>query len=284
MKFLVLGCNGMAGHMISLYLKVRGYDVYGFARKPSSYVKTIVGDACNIELLRNTILSGNYDIVINCVGILNQYAEDNKDQAVFLNAYLPHYLAKITENVNTKIFHMSTDCVFSGKTGGYKESDFRDGKTFYDRSKALGELEDDKNLTVRSSIVGPDINDKGIGLMNWFMQQHGKIKGFTQAIWTGQTTLQLAKTMEAAAQEGVTGLINAVPNESISKYDLLMLFNKYLRKNQVEIFPIDGINLDKSLIRTRYDFNYVVPDYEKMVAELAQWINQYKFMYPHYVL
>ena len=83
---------------------------------------------------------------------------------------------------------MSTDCVFSGRRGGYTEKDFRDGETFYDRSKALGELEDDKNITLRNSIVGPDINPNGIGLFNWFMHQKDQVNGFSNTMWTGQTT------------------------------------------------------------------------------------------------
>ena len=91
---------------------------------------------------------------------------------------------------------MSTDCVFSGKTGWYSETSSRDGETFYDRSKALGELENNKDLTFRNSIIGPDLNKNGIGLFNWFMKQEGQIYGFTKAIWTGVTTLTLAKAME----------------------------------------------------------------------------------------
>ncbi len=284
MKFLVLGCNGMAGHIVSLYLTEQGYDVCGFAKTPSFYVKSIVGNAYNTDYLSKIILEGNYDVIINFIGILNQFAEANKDDAVFLNSFLPHFLARVTVGMKTKVLHMSTDCVFSGKKGDYQETDFRDGETFYDRSKALGELEDSKNLTMRNSIIGPDIKPDGIGLMNWFMQQNGKVNGFTKAIWTGQTTLQLAKTMDAAIKEGITGLINAVPDQSISKYDLLMLFNKYLRKNRVKIMPVEGINLDKSLRRTRQDFNYVIPDYEKMIYELSQWMVRHKSMYPHYDL
>lgn len=284
MKFLVLGCNGMAGHIVSLYLTEQGYDVCGFAKTPSFYVKSIVGNAYNTDYLSKIILEGNYDVIINFIGILNQFAEANKDDAVFLNSFLPHFLARVTVGMKTKVLHMSTDCVFSGKKGDYQETDFRDGETFYDRSKALGELEDSKNLTMRNSIIGPDVKPDGIGLMNWFMQQNGKVNGFTKAIWTGQTTLQLAKTMDAAIKEGITGLINAVPDQSISKYDLLMLFNKYLRKNRVKIMPVEGINLDKSLRRTRQDFNYVIPDYEKMIYELSQWMVRHKSMYPHYDL
>ena len=112
---------------------------------------------------------------------------------------------------------MSTDCVFSGKRGQYTEEDERDGKTFYDRSKALGEIEDGKNLTLRQSIVGPDIKVNGIGLLNWFMQQNGEVNGFTKAMWTGQTTLQLAMTMEVAAKEKAHGLYNSV-RSNISKW------------------------------------------------------------------
>lgn len=284
MKFLVLGCNGMAGHTISLYLKKQGHDVLGFDRAKSQYVKSINGDAHDTEFLRRIILEGKFDTVINCIGILNQFAEQNKALASFLNSYFPHFLTEITEGTDTQIIHMSTDCVFSGKRGEYTEDDFRDGETFYDRSKALGELEDEKNITLRNSIVGSDINPKGIGLLNWFMYQSGEINGYTKAMWTGQTTLQLAKTMEMAAREKAHGLYNAVPDHSISKYDLLKLFNHYLRKDTLTINPIDGVNADKSLKRTRYEFGYLIPDYETMVAELAEWIIKHKNIYPHYNL
>ena len=154
MKFLILGGNGMAGHIISLYLKEQGHDVTGFARSKSPFVPTVIGDAANTELLRGAIEAGSYDAVINAIGLLNQFAENNHSAAAFLNAYFPHFLAEVTEGTNTQIIHMSTDCVFSGKEGHYSETSQPDGATFYDRSKALGELDDDKNLTLRNSIVG----------------------------------------------------------------------------------------------------------------------------------
>ena len=284
MRFLVLGCNGMAGHTISLYLKEQGHDVFGFDQRKSDYVKSVAGDARNIDFMKELITEGKYDTVINCIGILNQFAEENKSLATFLNSYFPHFLAEVTANTDTQVIHMSTDCVFSGKRGQYTEDDFRDGETFYDRSKALGELEDDKNVTLRNSIVGPDINPNGIGLMNWFMKQSAPVNGYTKAMWTGQTTLQLAKTMEVAAKEKISGLYNTVPNSSISKYDLLQLFNKYLRNNSVHISPVEGVNADKSLKRTRFDFDYIIPDYEIMISELAEWVLAHKDMYPHYGL
>ncbi len=284
MKFLILGCNGMAGHTISLYLKERGHEVFGFDTRKSAYIDSVAGDARDTASLGELITAGRYDSVINCIGILNQFAENNKALAAFLNSYLPHFLADITKNSDTQVIHMSTDCVFSGKRGEYTEDDFCDGETFYDRSKALGELKDQKNITLRNSIVGPDINPDGIGLLNWFMKQTGEINGYTKAMWTGQTTLQLAKTMEVAAKEKATGLYNTVPEKSISKYDLLRLFNHYLRGDSITINPIEGINADKSLKRTKYDFSYLIPDYETMVVEMADWIAAHKTMYPHYNL
>ena len=270
--------------MISLYLKERGHDVFGFDRVEPRYVAGVAGNAMDTDSIREIIVEGNFDSVINCIGILNQFAENNKATASFLNSYFPHFLAEVTDGTDTQIIHMSTDCVFSGKRGEYTEMDFRDGETFYDRSKALGELDDRKNITLRNSIVGPDINPNGIGLMNWFMKQSGEINGYTKAMWTGQTTLQLAKTMEVAAQEKASGLYNTVPDHSISKYDLLKLFNHYLRDDAIKINPVEGINADKSLKRTRFDFGYLIPDYEIMVAELAIWIKKHKIMYPHYLI
>lgn len=285
MKFLILGCNGMAGHQISLYLQERGHDVTGFALEKSALLnKSIAGDATDFPALKQIIQNGGYDTVINCIGILNQFAENNHALATLLNSYLPHFVADAANAAGAQVIHMSTDCVFSGARGQYTEDDLPDGATFYDRSKALGELCDDKNITLRNSIVGPDINPKGIGLLNWFMQQSGDINGFTGALWTGQTTLQLAKTMEAAALERATGLYNTVPDTNISKYELLRLFNKYFRKGSLTIHPVEGVNADKSLKRTRFDFNYLIPDYEKMVAEAAEWVFAHKSLYPHYNL
>ncbi len=284
MKFLILGCNGMAGHTISLYLKERGHDVLGFDMRQSTLVESVAGNALNSDFIKELVGFNKFDSVINCIGLLNQFAEKDKAGAVYLNGYLPHYLAQITEGTSTQIIHMSTDCVFSGKKGQYTETDFRDGETFYDRTKAIGELEDDKNITLRNSIIGPDLNPNGIGLLNWFMKQDNEVDGYKGSIWTGQTTLQLAKTMEAAAKERAHGLINAVPDESISKYDLLQLFNHYLRDDKIKINVVYNNVLDKSLKRTRFDFDYLIPDYEAMVAELAVWMKKHSSLYPHYNL
>ena len=285
MRFLILGCNGMAGHMISLYMKESGHDVIGYARQKSRFVKTVIGDVTDFEFLKRTVQKGGFDAVINCVGILNQFAEADHPMAVTINSYLPHYLAKITEQSSTQIIHMSTDCVFSGKRGEYTENAVPDGRLFYDRSKAMGELIDRKNITLRNSIVGPDINKNGIGLLNWFMHQQESVNGFVGAIWTGQTTLQLAKTMEMAAKVKATGLFNAVPSKSINKYELLKLFNQYIRREPIKINPVENFVTNKSLIRTNYvGFEYEIPNYEIMIKELAEWMKIHKEIYPHYVL
>lgn len=281
MRFLVLGASGMAGHVICIYLKEQGHDVIGLSRRRVNFVKSVSGDVSDFSLLKGMIEVGHFDAVINAIGVLNQFAEQNKETATLLNGYLPHYLAKITADMDTQVIHMSTDCVFSGYSGPYTEDALRDGMTFYDRSKAVGELDDEKNLTLRNSIVGPDINADGIGLLNWFMKQ-SEVNGYTKAMWTGLTTLQLAKTMEKAAEVKAYGLVNMVYEKNISKYELLCLFNRYLRDNRVIIHPFDGFSSDKTLVRTNYDFDYKVPDYETMIAEMAVWMRKHKTLYPHY--
>lgn len=274
--------------MISLYLCERGYAVTGFAREKHDLPgmpETIVGDARNLRILKEIVMCGGYDVIVNCIGLLNENAENSHEAAVFLNAYLPQFLASVTADTGIQIIHMSTDCVFSGRRGRYTEEDLPDGIKFYDRSKALGEINDGKNVTFRNSIVGPDTKPSGIGLMNWFMQQNGKVSGYRNAVWTGQTTLQLAKTVEQAAVRHAYGLFHMVPDEIISKHDLLVMFNNYLRRERVEITAEDNFRTDKSLLRTNYEsFEYKIPGYRVQVEELGIWLREHKELYPHYDL
>ena len=282
-KVLVLGAGGMAGHTITLYFKEKGYDVTAFTTRPFDLCdNNIVGDASDFDSLKRIIERGDYEVIINCVGILNQFAENNPHMAKKLNADLPHFISELIEALPCKLVHMSTDCVFAGNTGLYKENSLKDGKTVYDITKANGEIMDDSNLTFRNSIIGPDIKPEGIGLFNWFMKQKTSVKGFTKAIWTGVTTLTLAKAMDAAIQQNLCGLYNLVNNQSISKYDLLRLFNKYCKLNPIEIIPSDELVLDKTLICTRNDFHFNVPSYEQMVIEMKEWIDSHKDIYPEY--
>lgn len=278
-NILVLGANGMAGHTITIYLKEQGFNVIGLTRKPVSFCQNIIADASDTNQILCIIIREKIDVVVNCIGILNKQAENNKAEAIFLNSYLPQFLAHKTTIYNFKFIHLSTDCVFAGNTGPYYENSFPDGITFYDRTKAMGEINDCNNLTFRNSIIGPDVNPNGIGLFNWFMHQEGKIEGYTKAIWTGVSTITLAKAIEIAIKENLSGLYNLVNNDSVNKYDLLLLFNKYFKNNALIIAKNDLYNLDKTLQCTRNDFNFQVPTYEQMIIEMRDWIINHKNIY-----
>lgn len=282
MQILVLGASGMAGHTIALYLYEAGHDVTALTRKPFDFLKNVTCDVTDFATLERIIKDGKFDAIINCVGILNQFAENNPDQAILLNAYLPHFLAKTIKNTKTKLIQMSTDCVFSGRRGTYNEASIPDGETYYDRTKALGEVHDSRNLTFRNSIVGPDMYENGIGLFNWFMKQNAPIGGYTKAVWTGVTTLTLAKAMDAALETNLSGLYNLVNNDTISKYELLGLFNKYFKDGKLQINENHDFICDKSLVNTRKDFPFIVPSYEIMVQEMHEWIISHQELYPHY--
>lgn len=282
MNILVLGADGMAGHTISLYFIERGYDITTYTTKPFNFGRNIVGNAFDKDDFEQLIKNSSFDVIINCIGLLNETANSKPSMAIYLNSFLPHYIADITINSRTKLIQMSTDCVFAGNTGPYYENSFKDGITFYDKSKALGEVIDDKNLTFRNSIIGPDMNPNGIGLFNWFMQQKGMLKGYTGAKWTGVTTLTLAKAMEFAIRENLSGLYNLVNNSNISKYELLCLFNSHFKDNSLNVSPDDNLQLDKSLINTRNDFSFKVPFYEEMIVEMKEWIQSHSELYPHY--
>lgn len=281
MKYLILGVNGMAGHMIAQYLQEKGHTVIGFARKKSTICPMIMGDALERNDIERVLSSDNYDYVINCIGVLNQFVDKNPADGIFLNSVLPHLLAEKLAEKKAKLIHISTDCVFEGTKGHYKERDIPDAVSYYGRSKTLGEVIDDKNLTVRTSIVGPELKSDGIGLFHWFMSQSDFVYGYEKVIWTGITTLQLAKAIEREIDKPQTGLYHLVNNEVISKHDLLELFNKYCRKNPIEIKKDVEIISDKSLLNTKAD-GIEIPGYEQMVKELGLWISNHSDMYQQY--
>ena len=282
MKFLILGAAGMAGHTISLYLHEQGHEVTTFSRTSFPYCENINGEITEGFSLHSILLQRDYDVIINGIGILNQACDLKPSRAVYLNSYLPHAIVDILKDTNTRLIHMSTDCVFSGKSAPYFENSHYDGETLYDRTKSLGEINDNKNLTFRNSIIGPDMKKDGIGLFNWFMQQEGTINGYTEAIWTGVTTLTLAKAMERAATEEVTGIYHLVNNTSINKFDLLQLFNKHFKDEELHIVPSHSVLANKTLKNTRKDFSFEVPSYEQMIIEMKEWIWTHPSLYSHY--
>lgn len=277
-NILILGSSGMAGHVITKYLEEKNYNVIGLSRNKKIAKNTIFIDLLNIKDFDKFLNENRFDFIINCAGILNQFAENKPDKAIFINSYVPRFLERKYINSTTKIIQISTDCVFSGTKGNYKEEDFKDGDTIYARTKSLGELNNAKDLTFRTSIIGPDINENGIGLFNWFMHQKGKIKGFKEAYWTGITTIELAKSIEKALSKNITGLYHLVPKTKINKFDLLNLINQIFEKN-IEIEEDFNYKVDKSLINTRDDFDFEILDYDKMIKEMKIWIKNHSELY-----
>lgn len=272
----------MAGHIISLYLEHHGFDVFRISRSETNSDKSSKIDVSNTDELMTCIDEIKADVVVNCVGLLQKSCEERPDLAVLINSYLPHCLENHYRGTETKIIHLSTDCVFSGKKGCYTEEDLPDGRTFYDRSKALGEINNKKDLTFRMSIIGPDIDASGTGLLNWFMKQTGQVNGFTNALWNGITTLELAEAIEAAVNENISGVYQLVPKEYISKHDLLILFKKIFEKNDVDILPDSNFVMDKTLVNNRKDFMYLVKSYPEQLIRLRQWIEENSELYPDY--
>lgn len=282
MKILVIGANGMAGHVVATFLKENNFLVDTLSARNKLDDNTVLMDVTNTPKFKNFLKNNEYDVVINCIGLLVKQSEEHKDLAVALNSYLPHFLEEFYKSTNTRVIHLSTDCVFSGKNAPYNEKSWYDGDLFYDRTKALGEIINNKDLTFRMSIIGPDIQKSGVGLFNWFYAQTGIIDGYTGAIWTGVTTIELARAIKAAIEQNLTGLYHLVPNESISKYDLLELFVKVFNRKDIKINPSDSNTLDKTLINTRNDFKYSIPNYEKMLTEMKKWIMHHN-LYQHYM-
>ncbi|MEG0021863.1 MAG: SDR family oxidoreductase [Bacilli bacterium] len=280
-KVLVLGGNGMAGNMIKTYFLEKGYNVFSTQTKDTNETNCYKYNIMeNMKSLGKIVEEIRPDLVINAVGILNQAAEDNKVLAVTVNSLFPHYVDSISKEYGFKFIHMSTDCVYSGSKGQYNESDLPDATSFYGRSKALGEINNDSNLTIRTSIIGPDVNENGIGLFNWFMKQTGEINGYANVIWSGVTTLELAKAMLAAYEQDLKGLYILVNNDVINKYDLALLFKKYMEKDIKINKYLEKIE-NKSMHSTRNDFDYKVPSYDKMICEMSTFIKEHKSKYKY---
>lgn len=282
-KILVIGSKGMAGHVIKRYLESLDiYEVWGIARNIKSKNKSLNLDVFDTKKLEKIIDKGGFKLIINCVGLLNETAENNPNLAIWFNSYFPHHLSTLGKKYNFKIIHISTDCVFSGIEGGYKEDSFKNGIGYYAQSKALGEIINRKDLTFRTSIIGPELKKDGIGLFHWFMSQKNQIHGYSNAYWTGVTTIELVKGIHEAIKQDLTGLYHFVNNTKISKLNLLNELNYNFRDGNFKIIPNSDYTIDKSLINTRKDFNYVVPSYKFMIKEMKNWILDNDDLYDYY--
>ncbi|SDM88934.1 dTDP-4-dehydrorhamnose reductase [Daejeonella rubra] len=280
-KVLILGSKGMAGHVIRQVLLESGkFEVIDIARDETFFKPSFLFDLSDLNKLENILKSEAPDVVINCIGILNEAAESNVEESIFFNSYLPHFVAARCK----KLIHISTDCVFNGKRGGYTESDFKDGNGFYAQTKALGEVTYRDHLTIRTSIVGPELKQDGIGLFHWFMRQNGEIKGYTKAFWSGVTTLQLAKSILEILSLGKSyaGLLHLTNNQKISKFELLSIFSKVMER-PVIIQEYDQYFVDKSLLNTRNDFPAVNLSFEDMVSEQKEFIENHPDFYAQYI-
>jgi dTDP-4-dehydrorhamnose reductase len=278
-KILILGSTGMLGHVVFTYLNSEvEFEVHDIAYRTKLRNETIVCDITNVEEVTKQIKQLKPDYIINCIGILIKGSEVNPANAIFINSYFPHLLVQIADEINSKVIHISTDCVFTGKKGSYTESDFRDADDTYGRSKALGELFTSPHLTLRTSIIGPEIKKDGEGLFHWFMNQNGQINGFTSAFWSGVTTLQLAKNIKQSINVNCTGLFHVTNGESISKYDLVNLIKQIWKKHSVSILPYSGKPVDKSLVSIR-EIDFKVPSYADMLLSQYEWMKGFKEMY-----
>lgn len=274
MKLLVLGGKGMAGHVMVAYFKKNpNYQVY-YTSRDKQDKDGIFLDVLDLNALEKIIDSIKPDIVINCIGILNEDAEKNPFIAMQVNSFLPHQLVKLTKRHGGKLIHISTDCVFSGEVGDYTEKSIPDGTSQYSKTKQYGEIKDDENLTIRTSIIGPELKQDGIGLFLWFMNQTGKIKGYEQVYWNGVTTLELAKATEKMIDNKVTGLYHLCVKEKISKYNLLKLIQRIFNKKDVQIIPDRKNKLDRTIVNTRTDFVYNPPTYREMLTEMKKWLEK----------
>ena len=280
-KVLLFGATGMAGHVVYYYLQSTGkYDISNVVYRTPLTEDSIIVDVTNRDAVADVVHRVHPEIIINCVGILIKGSREHPDNAILINAYFQHLLKRLSDEVGAKLIHISTDCVFSGKKGNYTEDDFRDADDVYGRSKALGEIINDKDLTIRTSIIGPELKENGEGLFHWFMHQCGEINGFRTAIWGGVTTLELAKAIDFSLDNGIVGLIHLSNGVGISKFDLLNLFKEIWGKDTV-IKPYDGNEVDKSIEKS-LRLDYEVPSYRQMLVEQFEMMKSYSNLYSAY--
>lgn len=280
MRILILGGDGMLGHRLLLHLRQR-HDVRVTLRGPlADYARHGLFHASNAfdgvdvripERIERVVAQFHPEALINATGIVKQRAESKESiVSIEVNALLPHRLAMLCSERGIRLVHMSTDCVFSGKTGNYREEDFPDADDLYGRSKLLGELHEAPCLTLRTSIIGRELSRK-TGLLEWFLAQSGSIKGFRNAIFSGFTTNEMARIIERVLTDFPSAHgVYQISSAPISKYELLSLIKSKLGV-VTEILPDDAFLCNRSLesIRFRREFGYTPPSWETMIDELA---------------
>lgn len=280
MKILVLGASGMLGHAVMrVFAQDARYEVFGSVRsaRAEKYFdldhgeRLIAGiDVENADSLVALVDKVRPDAVVNCVGLVKQLAEANDPlSALPINALFPHRLARFCGLAGARLVHISTDCVFSGRRGGYTEMDEPDALDLYGRSKLLGEVDYPHAVTLRTSIIGEELCSAH-GLVGWFLAQKADVRGFTRAIFSGLPTCELAAVIRdyVVPRSELRGLYH-VASDPISKYDLLRLVNEKYGKG-LRIEPDDTLEIDRSLDADRFHAatGYSVPAWPELVARM----------------
>jgi len=284
-RVLIIGSTGMLGHQVLRRLEKRkDFEVFDFVYRTKRRTQSIICDVTDFKHLREEIKKIKPQVIVNCVGILVGGSNKSKINAIAVNSLLPHQLQSVCEEIGAKLLHISTDCVFSGTTGSYTESSLRNADDIYGRSKALGEITSHQHLTIRTSIVGPELKKNGEGLLHWFLTStDNELDGFSKVFWGGVTTVELAKAIEFAIEKDFCGLWNLTNGEPISKFDMLTLFNHLLSSvNQKVIISVDSKISNKSLKSERNDIGYKVPSYVNMFDDMGEDIFANKADYSHY--
>lgn len=276
MKVMVIGASGMLGHMVYEYLKSVGIEVYGAGRRASSSINlsfdlqyiTTYDEVAAVTL--SLIERFNVDAIVNCAGIIKQRSDGVSYYTMIqVNSIAPLILAEFCEKKKIKFIQISTDCVFSGRRGMYIETDQPDPVDEYGKTKYFGEAPA-PHLTIRTSIIGPEIHDQKVGLFEWFLCQDRTVDGYVNAIWSGVTTLQLSKVIHSVliADSWLSGIVHIV-TDPISKFDLLKQIGIVFEKN-IKIRPFElVVPVNRSLMSTRSDFK--IPPIADQLMELKRW-------------
>ena len=281
MKILILGGDGMLGHelfrqlgehhdvRVTLRQALDDYRGFGLFSAQNAIDRVDVRDEAR---LRGVLSDFAPDVAINCVGIVKQRPDAKSPvPSLEINSLYPHKLLALCSARGTRLVHFSTDCVFSGKTGGYRETDTPDPVDLYGHTKLLGELQDPPGLTLRTSIIGLELSRKA-GLIEWFLAQRGKIRGFRRAVYTGFTTREMGRIVRRLLEQhdDLHGVWH-VASAPINKYTLLVELAKKLQRSDVEIAADDAFACDRSLRADRFRAatGYAPPSWDEMLTELA---------------
>lgn len=283
MRVLVLGASGMLGNaMFRVLSQGTGLEVFGTARSgsvrrffaPEAGQRIIAGvDVENLDALARVFAEVKPQVVVNCIGLIKQLADaDDPLQALPINAMLPHRMARLCELGGARLVHVSTDCVFTGTKGNYRESDLSDATDLYGKSKFLGEVAYPRTITLRTSIIGHELASAH-GLVGWFLAQEGRVKGYTRAIFSGLPTVELARVVRDVVlpRADLSGLYH-VASSPIAKYDLLKLVAQVYGK-AIEIVPDDAVLIDRSLNADRFKeaSGYVAPPWPELVKAMFEF-------------